>query len=529
MKEYPQNIQNSVPDTASSRSSTDLFALESNDISFVNGMLYFVNREAVDRVRHSLIEIAKDTSIIIPYLRSKGIVPNVDSDVNYPSNPACSKFNERFNFTSLFTYIETMENAILDSGGDISDFPKPTIVDPYFRAILNQFNEYKIKRLYYKLVDNDHFFVVTNNDLNALYSLRGVEDLLHAEMAPNVILIDTRVQEDLDTYSRLIEGDEFNSCIIAFSVHNVGSNTFKFTNTSVNFNGPIDPSQVSWRIYNGLHSIIATATGNEFQFTVPSNAVFPLSVELAIANPCYETRIVQFAECPTPFNIASLSAVETVQGDISNAEQPNVQFTLGLEGITGDYQVVWSFLDGSSNLTTNVTYPNPTIVNHKFPTSNGNQFYNVCATVTSAGNCSKQICKTYNFGCGVTPDDLDHNWVTPQFKFRTEMYIDNGNNSSYYGVKLTCYRKKGNTYKRSPFETLNLHLGGFGTTTPLLILGDCGLLSSDGIISANNASNVHFTDNCCASKLRVRSGMYKCRFDVIENGSVLFSKDEVLY
>ncbi|MBX2892659.1 MAG: hypothetical protein KF734_17150 [Saprospiraceae bacterium] len=156
-KENPQNHQNTFRDSASDRTPTDLFALETNDVSCIDGILCFKDNVTFERVRQSLIQISKDTSIINPYLRSKGITPGVDGDFNYPTNPACNIFNDRFNFTSLFTYIESAENAILDSGGDISDFPKSTIVDSYLESMLNQYNEYKIKRLYYKLVDDNHF------------------------------------------------------------------------------------------------------------------------------------------------------------------------------------------------------------------------------------------------------------------------------------------------------------------------------------------------------------------------------------
>lgn len=426
-KENPLNHQNSFPDSASDRTPTDLYALETNDVSCVNGILCFKDNVTFERVRQSLIQISKDTSIINPYLRSKGITPGVDGDFHYPTYPACNKFNERLNFTSLFTYIESAENAILDSGGDFSDFPESTIVDPYLESMLNQYNEYKIKRIYYKLVDDNHFFIVTNDDLNALISLRNVEDPLNVELAPNVILIDTRVLEDINTYESLIICDDGDCCIPAFSVHNIGANTYKFTNTSVSFVGPINPNQISWKIFNGQNAVIATATGNEFVYTVPSNAIFPLSVQMSILNPCFETRTVQFADCSTPINIANLSAFEKLQPDIANDEFPDVTFTLTLEGVTGDYQVVWSFGDGSANVTVQNNYT----VQHDFPAYNGNVNYTVCATVISAGNCARQICKTYNFGCGVTPNKLDHNWVTPQYKFRTELYIVNKNNSSY--------------------------------------------------------------------------------------------------
>lgn len=175
-KENPSEPPKPFRDSAYDRTLTDLFALETNDVSCVNGILCFKDNITFERVRQSLIQISKDTSIINPYLRSKGITPGVDGDFNYPTNPACNIFNDRFNFTSLFTYIESAENAILDSGGDISDFPKSTIVDPYIESMLNQYNEYKIKRLYYKLVDDNHFFIVTNDDLNALISLRNVTD-----------------------------------------------------------------------------------------------------------------------------------------------------------------------------------------------------------------------------------------------------------------------------------------------------------------------------------------------------------------
>ncbi|MBX2892657.1 MAG: hypothetical protein KF734_17140 [Saprospiraceae bacterium] len=227
-----------------------------------------------------------------------------------------------------------------------------------------------------------HFFIVTNDDLNALISLRNVTDPLNAELAPNVILIDTRVLEDINTYESLVICDEGDCCTPAFSVHNIGANTYKFTNTSVSFVGPINPNQVFWKIINGQNTVIATSTGNEFVYTIPSNAIFPLSVQMTIGNPCLEIRTAQFADCPTPFNIANLSAVEKLQSDISNGEHPDVTFTLTLEGVTGDYQVVWSFGDGSAN----VTVQNSKTVQHDFPANNGNVNYTVCATVTSAGS-----------------------------------------------------------------------------------------------------------------------------------------------
>ncbi len=95
-------------------------------------------------------------------------------------------------------------------------------------------------------------------------------------------------------------------------------------------------------------------------------------------------------------NITNLSAVEKLQVGFGNDEYPDVTFNLTLQGVTGNYLVVWSFGDGSAN----AIVQNSTTVQHDFPATNGNINYYVCATVTS-GNCSKQICKTYNFGCGV--------------------------------------------------------------------------------------------------------------------------------
>lgn len=348
-------------------------------------------------------------------------------------------------------------------------------------------------------------------------TLRSTPDPLTLNPALNLIRLDNRIKEDLLFYDEIYEKSEAGGeCELRISTEKIGSNTYKFTNVSLYFSGNGNTGNIRWMVKNGLGVIIGEqySTSDEFVFEVPAGAIYPLSITMGI-NVCWvepKTQIFDTgAHCS--LNIKESDPIRAIE-NLDN--KLKIGFQLLAEPLNPfvDYDITWNFGDGSPSQTLH----NTQFVTHEFPEEGEPevQYYNVCATITYS-NCSRTICRSFDFGCGIHPDDLDVGNIltSTQYKLRTELYVDVCGifkKHGEIGARSTFYKKKGNKWKKELAKGMSI--GQTASVGVARWLEDCELhqFATEKTIENQNTLDLVMSDT--KPRKKVRHNMFKSAFTI---------------
>ncbi len=519
------------------RTGLDDYAMTTNDITFANGMLCFKDTATLERTSKSLAALSDDPLYVTTYLNSIGALSNSDPQYDFPSFPIYRKFNERFGFVSLREYIDNTEAALMANGVDPDSLPHQFIGNTFLRSILNQYHEMKVGNLIYKMIDEHYYFVITNNDVSLLPQLRSSTNLFQIAKK-NLIRLDDRIKDDSIRMDKIyLQSEGPLDCEYSFSIEKIGTNKYKFTNTTLYFNNNSGDANILWHITDAAGGLIhQTSTHMDvFDFDVPTGVIFPLSVTMIHTSPCSGNKTEIFAtgnDCGFTVSANDIIALER------RGENLTVNFTLQGNFSGTNYSVTWNFGDG----TPNATVTNSQFVSHQFPENSGQYYYNVCATISINSNTcneTKTICKMFDFGCGIFPDDYVETTIFPiipsgEFRLKKELYWDMRKafpRYCYIGGKSTLLRKIGPV---GFFKTQAVGLGiNFNTVQGRAEwLKECFLEGVPPNLSDGNSGESSFdllAKKEWKVKLKTRHNMFKADFSVILPGTTTVSTPPTMF
>jgi hypothetical protein len=270
------------------------YAMTTNQVSNVEGVLCFENTETFDDVLESLKVLETNKDYVSAYLTTLGF--STDSDVDLtPFKPMVKKFNQRFNHTSLQAIWEQKERAHFNDGGEVETKPKNFILDLDFAGLLNQWGEVKVGNIIFKYIDRTKILAVLDGNFSTIKPFRDNNPLLLDVFPSNVLLLDCFFDEDMEILGKLM-GTGCSHKVNIISTTGQGDN---FDNYSI-FPFLIIPSEMAtsrplpetmsldYEVYDADGNLIYSSSSNSsttnppnysnIDFSVPKSTKYPLNV-----------------------------------------------------------------------------------------------------------------------------------------------------------------------------------------------------------------------------------------------------------
>jgi len=399
--------------------------VNNNDLSVYNGdMLYFKDNATFIKVMDALDSLRDDSVFVNKYLLSIGFTDADEDSVAYPWEPALASFATNFpEITFLGTSEENREKQFYLDGGNPANFDKHFIRNVVKQFLLNDKLEVKVGAYIYKLVDRFNQFLIRNDDINALNTLRNVNDLKSAPFIENTILLNSSILEDIALYKRLIgdkDSDFFENywasppCKVEIQVDRFeGTNTYRIIARTNN----ILMDEFTWEIKDATGTVVYSNTNDGwFKWTAPNNNYpFTITVEVPGGKGCIasDTYVIDNA-CDCTFDYY----VE----EYWEANNFKIYFK-GVHTCDGlNLQVDWG--DGTvQNYSSGSEIPY-----HHYSDNSVLNLTKICVTLTTNTGCNNTICKTIFTGCGFEPPDKEgedeYHPDSPRRKIEYELYVD---------------------------------------------------------------------------------------------------------
>ncbi len=413
------------------RSSGDYFAFETNDVSLVNGMLYFEDSMTLRKVIESLESLNKDSVFISNYLTELGLDEDDYLENDYPWNPAFQKFNERFGFNSLGKVEEQREKTFLKNGGDPANFDYHFIKSDLRKFLLNQELEVRVGDNITKEVNEDIFYLIINNDLDALNKLREATDLTMYPDIKDVLRVNGKILDDINRFDRYIghiykeeEGAAPPECFLSLRKENIGTNIIRIY---AKYNTLFNAKHFQWKITDASGYIVFTSNQKgfiDFEKPIPYNGPYNVSLSVDFYfNGIYicEGKDDRDFDFPDENPCVGLSPQLLMKGDINGWD-----FEVYIPDWNGyNYDVTWDFGDGTI---VQGNYVDNHYIFHDFEDSDYfTESHEVCVTLTWNGSqyaCQVIVCKTLDLCGQQMMEPFESTLYKPKDKLEYELYID---------------------------------------------------------------------------------------------------------
>lgn len=404
------------------RSENDLFGklgISQNDLKLFNGdMLWFKNKSVFKNVKSSLDSLQKDNEVIQDYLNSRGLESSKENPFASLWNPALSYFESNFEgFNSLGNYEESNAKQFYKDNGALANYESSAFLyDKSLQFMFNDKYEVKIGDFIYKLVNRECLYLIVNDDMESLNTLRN-SDLMKAPLVKNAVFINKQVVKDLALYKKITGeyGDTvandlgYPPCEVDLLVVNFPeSNMFRFFAIA---NIP-NVTQYTWLITDNTgQTVYSNTTSLPFiDWTPPSNN-FPFTVTVAISDgkDCIasDSEVITSA-CNCDFDFSIIRDDNCVALQFQGIETDCLGF-----GLTVD----WG--DGTVE-----NYSNIDDIKHCYSNPSEYQEFDICVSLTTEGCNNPPSCKTIELGCGI---NISHLKVTkfyaPHYKAIIEKYV----------------------------------------------------------------------------------------------------------
>ncbi len=428
----------------------DKLGIAPTDLTVFNGdMLWFKDKQTFINVMDALEDLRNDSVFVADYLNSLGLTENDEDSLIYPWEPALASFASNFEgFNALGTEEENREKQFYLNGGNPSDFDDHFILNEVKQYMLNDKLEVKVGDYIYKMVDRFNQYVIRNDDITALNTLRNSSNLLNEPLIENAILLNSSIIEDLSLYKRLtgdLDQGFFNRyfggpppCSVSINMTKFkGANKYRFIAVT---NNPT-MTDYTWTITDATGQVVYSHNGYMdiwFDWTPPNNNYpFTVSVVGKGDENCKATdQVIIENACNCGFDFYLT--------EYSDANHFTIYFK-GVEPCNGlNLQVDWG--DG----TVQNYYSGDAQPYHVYSEEDALVNVDVCVTLTTDTGCNTTICKTIYTGCGLEPpfkhkENEYYSQSNKRRKLKYYLYVDYPGIFSTDGIRTKAKSK--NYYK----------------------------------------------------------------------------------
>lgn len=200
---------------ASAREDLNTFALTTNEVQYVNGLLKFSSKSVFDQVLTSLNALKSDQQFAS--LVSQNQVGNNENPVD---EPVLKLFESRFpGYASLRMNEEARFESYSQTDSNSDFVPHGFISDNVYQTILSGGNEFQIGDAIVKYIGRDEMLVIDNGDLNLLATIRQDAHREQSLVYEHLHYINENHVNDRNFVKKLLDPELNVPCDVKIGVH----------------------------------------------------------------------------------------------------------------------------------------------------------------------------------------------------------------------------------------------------------------------------------------------------------------------